>query len=139
MRGDREFEGMLLGFDDFVNMVLEDAIELCVHAEDSKTAADNLILRRQSSEDGKIRKNIGQILLNGNNVCMVSNCVARDLSQPLCTGSPILCQACPLYRSNCLDVRIKCTNTCPNHASIACEFHGRTLVRSQSAIVHREK
>ena len=30
MKGEREFVGTLRGFDDYVNMVLEDVIELCV-------------------------------------------------------------------------------------------------------------
>lgn len=29
MKGDKELVGTLLGFDDYVNMVLEDVIELC--------------------------------------------------------------------------------------------------------------
>ncbi|KAJ7900244.1 hypothetical protein B0H14DRAFT_3080592 [Mycena olivaceomarginata] len=44
MKNDREFTGTLLGFDDFVNMVLEDA-------------------RR--------RRVLAQTLLNGNNICML--------------------------------------------------------------------
>ncbi|KAJ1998368.1 RNA-binding protein lsm5 [Coemansia thaxteri] len=53
MKSEKEFVGTLLGFDDFVNMVLEDVTEY-------ETA-------------GKTRKvnHLDQILLNGNNICML--------------------------------------------------------------------
>ncbi|KAK5109737.1 RNA-binding protein lsm5 [Meristemomyces frigidus] len=51
MKTDKEFSGTLLGFDDFVNMVLEDVTEF-----DSSGAGTKL----------------PKILLNGNNVCMAS-------------------------------------------------------------------
>ncbi|KAF8425886.1 LSM domain-containing protein, partial [Tirmania nivea] len=50
MKGDKEFSGMLVGFDDYVNMVLEDVTEY-----------DN------TGAQAKLKK----ILLNGNNICMV--------------------------------------------------------------------
>ncbi|KAK9388488.1 hypothetical protein V1515DRAFT_597024 [Lipomyces mesembrius] len=50
MKTDREFSGTLLGFDDFVNMVLEDVTEY-----------DNL---------GN-QTHLEKILLNGNNICML--------------------------------------------------------------------
>ncbi|RPB23230.1 like-Sm ribonucleo protein, partial [Terfezia boudieri ATCC MYA-4762] len=50
MKGDKEFSGMLVGFDDYVNMVLEDVTEY-----DSAGA------------QVKLKK----ILLNGNNICML--------------------------------------------------------------------
>ncbi|KAJ8098200.1 putative U6 snRNA-associated Sm-like protein [Lipomyces tetrasporus] len=50
MKADREFSGTLLGFDDFVNMVLEDVTEY-----------DNL---------GN-QTHLPKILLNGNNICML--------------------------------------------------------------------
>ncbi|KAH9968869.1 Sm-like ribonucleoprotein [Russula dissimulans] len=53
MKNDREFTGTLLGFDDFVNMVLEDVTEYEITPKGRKTT--------------KLR----QTLLNGNNICML--------------------------------------------------------------------
>ncbi|KAK9449959.1 small nuclear ribonucleoprotein, variant [Limtongia smithiae] len=50
MKTDREFSGILRGFDDFVNMVLEDVTEY-----------DNMGNQTQ----------LPKILLNGNNICML--------------------------------------------------------------------
>ncbi|KAH9845342.1 like-Sm ribonucleoprotein [Teratosphaeria destructans] len=50
MKGDKEFSGTLLGFDDFVNMVLEDVIEYDYTGTQTK---------------------LPKILLNGNNICML--------------------------------------------------------------------
>ncbi|ROW06029.1 hypothetical protein VMCG_04614 [Cytospora schulzeri] len=57
MKGDREFSGTLLGFDDYVNIVLEDVTEL------SLTGVC-------SGYDGNSTK-LSKILLNGNNICML--------------------------------------------------------------------
>jgi U6 snRNA-associated Sm-like protein LSm5 len=53
MKGSKEFAGTLLGFDDYVNMVLEDVIEF-----DYGTGVE--------------KNRLAKILLNGNNICMVS-------------------------------------------------------------------
>ena len=53
MRGDKELVGTLRGFDDFVNMVLEDVTEYEITAE------------------GKRVTKLDQILLNGNNVALL--------------------------------------------------------------------
>lgn len=53
MKGSKEFAGTLLGFDDYVNMVLEDVIEF-----DYGTGVE--------------KNRLPKILLNGNNICMVS-------------------------------------------------------------------
>ncbi|KAF3912190.1 hypothetical protein ABW21_db0208144 [Orbilia brochopaga] len=50
MKGEKEFSGTLVGFDDYVNMVLEDVTEY-----------------DGSGEQVQLKK----ILLNGNNICMV--------------------------------------------------------------------
>ncbi|KAF4310321.1 RNA-binding protein lsm5 [Botryosphaeria dothidea] len=50
MKGDKEFSGTLLGFDDYVNMVLEDVTEFDYQGNQTK---------------------LSKILLNGNNICMV--------------------------------------------------------------------
>ncbi|BCR87631.1 RNA-binding protein LSM5 [Aspergillus chevalieri] len=50
MKGDKEFSGTLLGFDDYVNMVLEDVTEF-------------------DYAGGKSQ--LPKILLNGNNICML--------------------------------------------------------------------
>ncbi|KAF7306833.1 U6 snRNA-associated Sm-like protein LSm5 [Mycena indigotica] len=53
MKNDREFTGTLLGFDDFVNMVLEDVTEY------------------ETTAEGRTKKSLAQTLLNGNNICML--------------------------------------------------------------------
>jgi len=53
MKNDREFTGTLLGFDDFVNMVLEDVTEF------------------EDTPQGKKTTKLSQTLLNGNNICML--------------------------------------------------------------------
>ncbi len=53
MRSDKEVVGTLLGFDDFVNMVLEDVTEFEI-----------------TSEGRRVTK-LDQILLNGNNITML--------------------------------------------------------------------
>jgi len=53
MKNDREFSGTLLGFDDFVNMVLEDVTEY------------------ENTPQGKKATKLNQTLLNGNNICML--------------------------------------------------------------------
>lgn len=52
MKGEKEFTGTLLGFDDYVNMVLEDVIEFDYTGAQTR---------------------LPKILLNGNNICMVSS------------------------------------------------------------------
>ena len=51
MKGEKEFAGTLLGFDDYVNMVLQDVTEY-----------DNASGSRQKHDE---------LLLNGNGICMV--------------------------------------------------------------------
>merc|ERR1712131_8897 len=53
MRNDKEITGTLLGFDDFVNMVLEDDTEF------------------ETTPEGKKITKLEQILLNGNNITML--------------------------------------------------------------------
>ncbi len=57
MKNDKEIVGTLLGFDDYVNMVLEDVTEY-----------------EQTSEGRRITK-LEQILLNGNNITMVKRII----------------------------------------------------------------
>ncbi|KAI9105568.1 Lsm5 protein [Phlyctochytrium arcticum] len=52
MKSEKEFAGTLLGFDDFVNMVLEDVTEY------------------ENTPEGRKINKLDQILLNGNNICM---------------------------------------------------------------------
>lgn len=56
MKNDKEIVGTLLGFDDFVNMVLEDVSEF------------------ESTPEGRRVTKLDQILLNGNNITMVWHC-----------------------------------------------------------------
>ncbi|KAK7064306.1 LSM domain-containing protein, partial [Favolaschia claudopus] len=64
MKNEREFTGTLLGFDDFVNMVLEDVTEY------------------ETTPQGKKKTRLAQTLLNGNNICMASS-ISRTLSSLL--------------------------------------------------------
>jgi len=54
MKNDKELVGTLLGFDDFVNMVLEDVTEV-----------------ENTPEGGKRITKLDEILLNGNNINMM--------------------------------------------------------------------
>jgi len=53
MKNDKEIVGTLLGFDDFVNMVLEDVLEF------------------ETTAEGRRVTKLDQILLNGNNITML--------------------------------------------------------------------
>jgi len=53
MKNDHEFTGTLLGFDDFVNMVLDDVTEY------------------EMTPKGRKSTKLAQTLLNGNNICML--------------------------------------------------------------------
>lgn len=55
MKNDKEIVGTLLGFDDFVNMLLEDVTEY------------------ETTPEGKRITKLDQILLNGNNITMVNS------------------------------------------------------------------
>lgn len=62
MKNDKEIVGTLLGFDDFVNMLLEDVTEY------------------ESTPEGRRITKLDQILLNGNSITMV--CVNRIFISP---------------------------------------------------------
>ena len=53
MKGDKELVGILRGFDDYVNMVLEDVTEITI------------------TPNGKKISKLDSILLNGRNVCLL--------------------------------------------------------------------
>ncbi|RKP15205.1 U6 snRNA-associated Sm-like protein LSm5 [Piptocephalis cylindrospora] len=53
MKDEKEFVGTLRGFDDYVNMVLEDVV--CY----------------ETTPEGKSKHDVTQILLNGSNVCLL--------------------------------------------------------------------
>lgn len=55
MKNDKEIAGTLLGFDDFVNMLLEDVTEV------------------ENTPEGRRITKLDQILLNGNNITMVKS------------------------------------------------------------------
>lgn len=55
MKNDKEMTGTLLGFDDFVNMLLEDVTEV------------------ENTPEGKRITKLDQILLNGNNISKFPN------------------------------------------------------------------
>eukprot|EP00274_Cyanoptyche_gloeocystis_P000769 CAMPEP_0196656992 /NCGR_PEP_ID=MMETSP1086-20130531/21022_1 /TAXON_ID=77921 /ORGANISM="Cyanoptyche gloeocystis , Strain SAG4.97" /LENGTH=63 /DNA_ID=CAMNT_0041989957 /DNA_START=110 /DNA_END=301 /DNA_ORIENTATION=- len=54
MKSEKELVGTLRGFDDYVNMVLEDVTEI-----------------EHTPEGGKRITKLDQILLNGNNICLL--------------------------------------------------------------------
>eukprot|EP00640_Fibrocapsa_japonica_P007975 CAMPEP_0113934218 /NCGR_PEP_ID=MMETSP1339-20121228/1559_1 /TAXON_ID=94617 /ORGANISM="Fibrocapsa japonica" /LENGTH=66 /DNA_ID=CAMNT_0000935921 /DNA_START=103 /DNA_END=303 /DNA_ORIENTATION=- /assembly_acc=CAM_ASM_000762 len=53
MKGDKEIVGTLRGFDEFVNMVLDDVTEY------------------EMTPEGRVATQLDQILLNGNHVCLL--------------------------------------------------------------------
>ncbi|POY76262.1 hypothetical protein BMF94_0457 [Rhodotorula taiwanensis] len=53
MKTEREFTGKLVGFDDYVNMVMEDVTEY------------------ENTPEGRKTNKLGQTLLNGNNIAMI--------------------------------------------------------------------
>ncbi|KGG51844.1 hypothetical protein DI09_25p40 [Mitosporidium daphniae] len=53
LKADREFCGVLCGFDDFVNIVLEDVTEIF------------------TNQEGRHECKLSRVLLNGNNICMI--------------------------------------------------------------------
>jgi len=53
MKNDKEIVGVLLGFDDFVNMVLEDVVEY------------------ENTAEGRTMTKLDKLLLNGNNITML--------------------------------------------------------------------
>ena len=65
MKNDKEIVGTLLGFDDFVNMVLEDVTEY------------------ESTPEGRRITKLDQILLNGNNITMVKLILRTEKSKYL--------------------------------------------------------
>ncbi|KAI1912487.1 RNA-binding protein lsm5 [Ophidiomyces ophidiicola] len=69
MKGDKEFSGTLLGFDDYVNMVLEDVTELYRWTTifTFELCTDVLSISDYTGAQTKLPK----ILLNGNNICML--------------------------------------------------------------------
>jgi small nuclear ribonucleoprotein (snRNP)-like protein len=89
MKGDKEFAGTLLGFDDYVNMVLEDVTELYVLSQATAAPAnpqdfkssnwwfgeakhEGCVLTFEDSDFSGGQTKLPKILLNGNNICMVS-------------------------------------------------------------------
>jgi U6 snRNA-associated Sm-like protein LSm5 len=53
MKGEKELVGTLRGFDDYVNVVLDDVTEY------------------ETTTEGVKESKLDQILLNGNNICML--------------------------------------------------------------------
>lgn len=72
MKNDKEIVGTLLGFDDFVNMLLEDVTEY------------------ESTPEGRRITKLDQILLNGNNITMV--CTSKTICCVLFGSFILLCK-----------------------------------------------
>lgn len=62
MKNDKEMVGTLLGFDDFVNMLLDDVTEY------------------ENTPEGRRITKLDQILLNGNNITMVRKVMSMILN-----------------------------------------------------------
>ncbi|KAF7458132.1 putative small nuclear ribonucleoprotein E [Cryptosporidium felis] len=65
MKGDREFSGVLRGFDEYVNMVLDDVQEYGFKADGEESADGRKRLKRV------LINRLETILLSGNNVAML--------------------------------------------------------------------
>lgn len=61
MKNDKEMVGTLLGFDDFVNMLLDDVTEY------------------ENTPEGRRITKLDQILLNGNNITMVKKIIGKTV------------------------------------------------------------
>ncbi|KAG0323749.1 RNA-binding protein lsm5 [Podila horticola] len=88
MKSEKEFTGTLKYFDDYVNMVLEDVTELYVYAlmpmeQEASNRRKQKTNRRipmdhfcvyyisENTPEGRKTTKLEQILLNGNNICML--------------------------------------------------------------------
>ena len=95
MKNDKEIVGTLLGFDDFVNMLLEDVTEY------------------EATPEGRRITKLDNILLNGNNITMVcTSClVCFAHSEFLCSKGLSFCfSLCQVERCqtrNIVEFRIK--------------------------------
>ena len=56
LQSNREFTGTLIGFDDFVNVIIEDAIEY---------------INNNNNDSDIVMKHHGRMLLSGNNIAML--------------------------------------------------------------------
>ncbi|TRY50255.1 Sm-like protein LSm5 [Cryptosporidium tyzzeri] len=65
MKGDKEFSGVLRGFDEYVNMVLDDVQEYGFKADEEDISEGNKKLKRV------MVNRLETILLSGNNVAML--------------------------------------------------------------------
>ncbi|BGP42411.1 RNA-binding protein lsm5 [Rhodotorula kratochvilovae] len=68
MKTQREFTGTLVGFDDYVNMVLEDVTD-------------------ETTPEGRKTTQLGQTLLNGNNIAMI--CPGRGPEDAVPAPAPV--------------------------------------------------
>lgn len=71
MKNDKEMTGILLGFDDFVNMLLEGELTnfLCIVQSLIWNLLD--VTEIENTPEGKRITKLDQILLNGNNITML--------------------------------------------------------------------
>lgn len=88
MKNDKEIVGTLLGFDDFVNMLLDDVTEY------------------ENTPEGKRITKLDQILLNGNTITMVKSGYLRnsqtDLANPPLTYSSSQAETFPMHLNRIL-------------------------------------
>lgn len=74
MKGSQEFYGTLVGFDDYVNMVLRDVVEYDASpltTGDASLGADVPVKAKEVARHE-------ELLLNGNGICMVSYPVSTN-------------------------------------------------------------
>ncbi|KAI1518846.1 U6 snRNA-associated Sm protein LSm5 [Pyrenophora tritici-repentis] len=69
MNGGKEFTGKLVGFDDYVNMVLEDVTEM--YRQPLIAINMDFVTNADGSDPAEGNIKLPKILLNGNNICMM--------------------------------------------------------------------
>lgn len=90
-----------MGFDDYVNMVLEDVTELYVPPSCHYATRPSPYLYSLSSSDysGNHTK-MSKILLNGNNICMVCSPPGEELYHSVNSTDMLFCTADPRRRGS---------------------------------------
>ena len=72
MKNEKEFVGTLRGFDDYVNIVLEDVTEITtLPAEEGSSASCSSAAAGAAGGVKRVTNKLDSILLNGNNIAML--------------------------------------------------------------------
>ena len=73
MKGSQEFYGTLVGFDDYVNMVLKDVVEYDSSPLTTGVAGTGVDVPVKAKEIARHE----ELLLNGNGICMVGSSITH--------------------------------------------------------------